>query len=158
MPSVLIGCKAPFRKHDIHAASVCLQPLARNNFHSWQHSPAKLTSPAEVQQNHLVRLSGAALPLAEGTMGLILTFQPWPIRRRMNSHVMITAPDFKKRGLIPLCSALELCRRRIRRLTPTIKAEFCDIVHVAVDILIKALRILDALIYSNHLLGDQIPD
>lgn len=46
----------------------------------------------------------------------------------------------------------------MRRLALTITAEFCDIVQVSVDVLIKALRILDALIYSHQLLGDQIPD
>lgn len=70
----------------------------------------------------------------------------------MKVHVIITALHFRPE---PFGSASERCWRR---LAPTITAEFCDIVQVSVDVLIKALRILDAFIYSHQLLGDQTPD
>lgn len=74
----------------------------------------------------------------------------------MNPHVIITAIDFRKRRLILLCSALDPWS--IQRPPPAIKAEFCYIFHVAADIFIKALKILDAFMYSHHFLGDQIID
>lgn len=92
----------------------------------------------------------------EGRLCLILTFEPWPIPSLMNPPLLITTIDFKKRGLILLCSATEL--RFIRRPPLTIKAEFCHIFNVAADIFIKALKIPDAFICAHHLLRDQITD
>lgn len=126
--------------------------------------PANLTSPAEVELNHLDKLSGNAPPLMCGfwphLRGGNVASNPdfWTLTKPtlVNLHVIIAVIDFKERGLIPACSALELRRCSIRRPSLKIKMGFYDIFHTAIDILIKALRIPNAFIYSHHLLRTQI--